>query len=96
MGHGPHEPALLAVAILGIPKPSARNRETNVAPVALRPCNTHRLLSSSFWGLPCRILNINFKPKPQKRELLWSLWVGSMHIGQCDETAYAEALDPLF
>ena len=24
-----------------------------------------------FWGLPCRILNIN-----HKKELRWSLWVG--------------------
>ena len=36
---------------------------------ALRP--THRLHSSSFLGLPYRILNIN-----HKKELLWSLWVG--------------------
>ena len=32
---------------------------------------THRLLSSSFWGLPYRILNMN-----HKKELLRSLWVG--------------------
>ena len=31
---------------------------------------THRLHSSSFGGLPYRILNIH-----DKRELLWSLWV---------------------
>ena len=31
---------------------------------------THRLLSSSFLGLPCRILNTN-----HKKELLRSLWV---------------------
>ena len=31
---------------------------------------THRPQSSSFWGLPYRILNI--KPK---KELLWGLWV---------------------
>ena len=31
---------------------------------------THRLLSSSFWGLPYRILNKN-----HKNELLRSLWV---------------------
>ena len=34
------------------------------------PNPTHRLLSSSFLGLPYRVLNIN----PQK-ELLTSLWV---------------------
>ena len=32
---------------------------------------THRPLSSSFWGLPYRILNIN-----HKEELLRGLWVG--------------------
>ena len=32
---------------------------------------THRLLSSSFLGLPYRILNTN-----HKKELLRSLWVG--------------------
>ena len=31
---------------------------------------THRLLSSSFWGLPYRIPNMN-----QKKELLRGLWV---------------------
>ena len=31
---------------------------------------THRLLSSSFLGLPYRTLNMN-----PKKELLWSLWV---------------------
>ena len=31
---------------------------------------THTTLSSSFWGLPYRILNIN-----QKKELLRGLWV---------------------
>ena len=31
---------------------------------------THRLQSSSFLGLPYRVLNIN-----HKKELLWSLWV---------------------
>ena len=30
----------------------------------------HRLLSSSFLGVPCRILKRN-----HKKELLWSLWV---------------------
>ena len=36
-----------------------------------RPVNiTHRLLSSSFLGLPCRILN-----RSHKKELLRSLWV---------------------
>ena len=35
---------------------------------------THRLLSSSFSGLPYRILNIN-----HKKELLRSLWVGLPH-----------------
>ena len=33
---------------------------------------THRLLSSSFLGLPYRILNMN-----HKKELLRRLWVGS-------------------
>ena len=33
--------------------------------------STHRLHSSSFLGLPYRILNTN-----HKNELLWSLWVG--------------------
>ena len=32
---------------------------------------THRLHSSSFLGLPYRILYMN-----PKKELLWSLWVG--------------------
>ena len=31
---------------------------------------THRPQSSSFWGLPYRILNMN-----PKKELLWGLWV---------------------
>ena len=35
----------------------------------LKP-HTHRPLSSSFWGLPYRILNIN-----HKKELLRGLWV---------------------
>ena len=35
-----------------------------------RDLSTHRLLGSSFWGFPDRILNIN-----QKKELLWSLWI---------------------
>ena len=34
---------------------------------------TQRPQSSSFWGLPYRILNMN----PQK-ELLWGRWVGLM------------------
>ena len=34
---------------------------------------THRLLSSSFLGLPCRILNMN-----HKKELLRSLWVETL------------------
>ena len=34
---------------------------------------THRLLSSSFLGLPYRILNMN-----HKKELLRSLWVGQI------------------
>ena len=33
--------------------------------------STHRLLSSSFLGLPYRILHVN-----HKKELLRSLWVG--------------------
>ena len=32
--------------------------------------STHRLQSSSFLGLPYRILNMD-----HKKELLWSLWV---------------------
>ena len=32
--------------------------------------DTHRPLSCSFFGLPCRNLNIS-----HKKELLWSLWV---------------------
>ena len=39
--------------------------------VSGRICNlvsTHRLHSSSFLGLPCRVLNMN-----PKKELLWSL-----------------------
>ena len=36
---------------------------------------THRLLSSSFLGLPCGILNIN-----PKKELLRSLWVVESHV----------------
>ena len=39
---------------------------------------THRPQSSSFWGLPYRILNMN----PQK-ELLWGLWV-VRHFGTRD------------
>ena len=31
---------------------------------------THRPQSSSFWGLPYRILNMN-----SQKELLWGLWV---------------------
>ena len=33
---------------------------------------THRSLSSSFWGLPDRILNVN-----HNKELLRGLWVGT-------------------
>ena len=36
----------------------------------------HRLLSSSFLGLPCRILNMN-----HKKELLRGLWVGLGVLG---------------
>ena len=41
-------------------------------------CNqdTHRLLSSSFLGLPSRILNIN-----HKKELLRGPWVVGWHFG---------------
>ena len=39
-------------------------------PGALIGCYTHRPLSSSFLGLPYRILHIN-----HKKELLWGLWV---------------------
>ena len=42
----------------------------DVADVEDHLCPTHRPQSSSFLGLPCRILNMN----PQK-ELLWGLWV---------------------
>ena len=35
-----------------------------------KPCLTHRLLCSSFLGLPYRILDIN-----HRKELLRSLWV---------------------
>ena len=38
---------------------------------------THRLLSSSFLGLPYRILNMNLI----KKELLRSLWVGLSDLG---------------
>ena len=38
---------------------------------SLVSCITHRLLRSSFLGLPYRILNTN-----HKKELLRSLWVG--------------------
>ena len=34
-----------------------------------------------FWGLPYRILIIN-----HKKELLWSLWVGSKDYGLAGET----------
>ena len=37
--------------------------------------STHRLLSSSFLGLPYRILNMN-----HKKELLRSLWEAASHI----------------
>ena len=36
---------------------------------------THRPQSSSFLGLPYRILNMN-----PKTELLWGLWVGFMEL----------------
>ena len=39
---------------------------------------THRLQSSSFLGLPYRILNIN-----HKKELLWSLWVVLSQLSGC-------------
>ena len=41
-----------------------------VVAVSLLCASTHRPLSSCFWGLPYRILNIN-----HKRELLRGLWV---------------------
>ena len=37
---------------------------------------THRPLSSSFWGLPYRVLNIS-----HKKELLRGLWVACRTIG---------------
>ena len=40
-------------------------------PRFLASASTHRPLSSSFLGLPYRILDIN----PQKKELLRGLWV---------------------
>ena len=43
---------------------------SNWKPEALDVTSTHRLLSSSFLGLPYRILNIN-----NEKELLRSLWV---------------------
>ena len=45
---------------------------TSRCPSLSRAYPTHTLLSSSFWGLPYRILNIN-----HKKELVRSLWVGS-------------------
>ena len=50
-----------------------------------RPCSrdplipTHRPQSSSFVGLPYRILNMN-----PKKELLWGLWVDMFQVwGVC-------------
>ena len=43
---------------------------TNVCQRHVTESVTHRLLSSSFLDLPCRILDMN-----QKQELLSSLWV---------------------
>ena len=43
---------------------------------ALSTRSTHRLLSSSFLGLPYRILYTN-----HKKELLWSLWVSRKGYG---------------
>ena len=40
---------------------------------------TQRPLSSSFWGLPCRILNINYQ-----KELLRGLWVMGLRV-KCKE-----------
>ena len=42
--------------------------------------HTHRLHSSSFSGLPYRILNMN-----PKKELRWSLWVVSVGGLSCDD-----------
>ena len=44
--------------------------EPIIAPIDHLTGPTHRLHSSSFLGLPYRILNMN-----RKKELLWSLWV---------------------
>ena len=41
-------------------------------PWAHAPHSTHRPHSSSFLGLPYRVLNMN-----PKKELLWGLWVGA-------------------
>ena len=38
---------------------------------------THRPHSSSFLGLPCRILHMN-----HKKELLWGLWVKRLVRGE--------------
>ena len=43
--------------------------------------HTHRLLSSSFLGLPCRILSIN-----HKKELLRGLWVWPVEGAQISGT----------
>ena len=40
---------------------------------------THRPVSSSFLGLPCRILNIY-----HKKQLLKGLWVNPAHEKPCD------------
>ena len=37
--------------------------------------HTHRPLSSSFWGLPYRILNIN-----HRKELLRGLWASTVWV----------------
>ena len=47
---------------------------------------THRLHSSSFWGLPYRILTMN-----PKKELLWSLKGIRAYSGASGSYSYAQA-----
>ena len=63
----PWEPAGIASASAGL-FPCKAKRPPLLSRDSLN--NTHRLLSSSFLGLPYRILNIH-----HKKELLRSLWV---------------------
>ena len=64
----------------------ANPKRLNTQPeLALKP--THRPLSSSFLGLPYRILNMN-----QKKELLRGLWVASQRLHQRSQTHTSESL----